>query len=374
MVSPLYPLGAAGSRHFALSSFTLGPTLVSSTKSSPAAGSPTASFPPFFHSNALSASLKACTNCRPPPQRRKLQERNRRAPLPPRCTLRQEHAARRRSAADVLATRATDHSHRRHRGHGPRPRSAERPQVHPRTRVHPDRLRQWGASGVVRERPRRQLRLAKSTRPDNRRVSSPTERSDGLVNFITTFPATTLPARPTSTPRTARRHRSALRGLDRRRACSRVSRFGVDMTTDTVTGAATLTADGGVMNASNGMSGGGGNGPSGSMGGAPPSGSGFGGGSMGPPPSGSVSGAPASSEVTAPTAASTTSSSSAASEASTTSAPSACVQSRRVTMLHAIHLMYKQSTTNFIMKASRGMSPLALATLALAIQATNLRG
>ncbi|KAF1323062.1 hypothetical protein FI667_g10799, partial [Globisporangium splendens] len=106
---------------------------------------------------------------------------------------------------------------------------------------------------------------------------------------------------------------------------------GVDMTiSKTVTGAATLTADGGVMNASNGMSGGGGNGPSGSMGGAPPSGSGFGGGSMGPPPSGSVGGAPASSEVTAPTAASTTSSSSAASEASTTSAPSACVQSRRV--------------------------------------------
>jgi protocatechuate 3,4-dioxygenase beta subunit len=108
---------------------------------------------------------------------------------------------------------------------------------------------------------------------------------------------------------------------------------GVDMTiSKTVSGAATLTADGGVMNSSNGVSGGGGggNGPSGSMGGAPPSGSGFGGGSMGAPPSGSMGGAPASSEVTAPTTASSTSSSSAASEASTTSAPSACVQSRRV--------------------------------------------
>ncbi|GAB9477947.1 hypothetical protein Gpo141_00015149, partial [Globisporangium polare] len=73
---------------------------------------------------------------------------------------------------------------------------------------------------------------------------------------------------------------------------------GVDMTiSETVGAAATLTEDGGVMNASNGLSGGGG--PSGSMGMGGPNGSGFGGGSMGGvPPSGSMGGAPSSTATT----------------------------------------------------------------------------
>ncbi|KAF1323057.1 hypothetical protein FI667_g10825, partial [Globisporangium splendens] len=101
--------------------------------------------------------------------------------------------------------------------------------------------------------------------------------------------------------------------------------IGVDMTrAEAISGAATLTADGGVMNESNGVSGG----PSGSMGGAPPNGSGFGGGSMGAPPSGgSVGGAPPSSTTTTTT--SSSSSSAVASDASTTPTTSACVQTRR---------------------------------------------
>uniref|UniRef100_K3XBS0 Uncharacterized protein n=1 Tax=Globisporangium ultimum (strain ATCC 200006 / CBS 805.95 / DAOM BR144) TaxID=431595 RepID=K3XBS0_GLOUD len=103
--------------------------------------------------------------------------------------------------------------------------------------------------------------------------------------------------------------------------------IGVDMTrAEAISGAATWTADGGVMSESNGVGGG----PSGSMGGAPPSGSGFGGGSMGAPPSGgSVGGAPPSSTVT--TASSSSSSSAVTSDASTTATTTttACIQTRR---------------------------------------------
>lgn len=123
---------------------------------------------------------------------------------------------------------------------------------------------------------------------------------------------------------------------------------GVDMTiAKSVSAAATLTATGGVMNASNGMGGGGGGG-----GGNPPSGSGFGGGSRGPPPSGSGVSAPPTDTIIAPSAsgsastgsastgsastgststgsASTGADSTTTAPSATTAAPSACVQKLR---------------------------------------------